>query len=96
MVEASLQQVTGHVVLSQMDVDVCQEQPALLKLIGINKAPVHLSDAFELVPGSGSLFQHHVSCRHGQECRYVVALKATEDSWSDGTSPTMPLPLVHT
>ncbi|TNN84570.1 hypothetical protein EYF80_005270 [Liparis tanakae] len=52
-----------------MDVDVCQQQPALLKLIGVHNAPVHLSDAFEVVPGSGRLFQHHVSGRHGQQCR---------------------------
>lgn len=97
MIETSLQEVPGHVILSQMDVDVCQEQPALLKLIGVHNAPVHLRYAFEVVPGSGSLFQHHVSGRHGQQCRYVFFLNSTKDFWLDRIlSPTIPLPFVYT
>lgn len=62
-----------------MDVDVRQEQPALLKLIGVDDAPVHLGDAFELVPGPRRLFEHHISRRHGQQCRDVVFLNPPKE-----------------
>lgn len=98
MIEASLQEVPGHVILPRMDVDVCQEQPALLKLIGVNNAPVHFSYAFELIPGSRSLFQHHISCCHGQQCWHVIFLNSTKDFWLDRISLTAPpqLPFVYT
>ena len=51
MVEDLPEELAGHVVLAALDVDVCQQQPAPLQLLGVLEVPAALGDPLQLVPG---------------------------------------------
>ena len=50
VVEDLPQQLTSHVVLPTLDVDVSQQQPAPLQLLSVLKVPAVLGHALQLVP----------------------------------------------
>ena len=74
VIENFPQELTGHVELASLDVDVSQQQPTSLQVLGVLEIPAVLGDPLELVPGTGSLFEEHVGRGHPHHGPHVLPL----------------------
>mmetsp|Transcript_15924 Transcript_15924/g.19165 ORF Transcript_15924/g.19165 Transcript_15924/m.19165 type:complete len:316 (-) Transcript_15924:1916-2863(-) len=72
--QALLAHFLCQIELATLNVDIGQQQPALLKVISLFCVILHLSDSLQLVSGLGGLLQH-CKCRcHGQQHRHAVSV----------------------